>query len=153
MATSATSAMDPLLQQYYDMQRRNVNDTYQIGLSENAAAKSMTDLSYQQKLMALQDKLDQEQGRLPDPYAARGLMNSGIWNWNGAGQMGAKQQFAYDSALAKTNMEQQQSSLDSQYGLKNTELGTTNQDSLAGIQSQEAADQARQAASDAIMGA
>ena len=156
MATSlkaASAAMDPLMAAYYNQQERNASDTYQIGLAQNQEQKAQTDLSYQQKMNALQDKLGQQWNALPNSYAARGLMNSGIWNWNGAGQLGAKQQFAYDQFVSGSNLAQQQNQLDQQYGQKGLQLGTQYNDQLAGIKTQQAADMGRQAVSDAIAGA
>lgn len=144
--------MQSALDGYYSAQQRNAYDTYQIGLSQNADAKTMSDLGYQQKLSALQDQLAQQQSTLADPYAGRGLLNSGIFNYNGAGQLGAKQQFAYDSALSKQNLLAQQQGLDTQYNDKANQLGTQYQDAMSGISSTQAADNARQAITDALSG-
>lgn len=154
MTTSATSAVDPYLQAYYDTQRRNVSDTYQLGLAQNSEQKALTDLSYQQKLSALQDKLNNDQNVVSDPYASRGLLHSGIYNYNGtSGQLGALQQFGVNKATALGNLNSQQSALDSSYGLKGQQLGTTFQTNMDNITSLSAADQARAAINDAIAGA
>lgn len=158
MATSVTAAegaIDPTLAAYYAGQRRNVADTYQIGLAQNTEQKQLTDLNYQQKLQALQNTLGQQQSQLPDPYAAKGILNSGIYNYAGTvpGQMGAKQQFAYNSALSLGNLRSQQNLLDQQSGQKGQQLGIQYQDSMNGIAQQSAVDQARQAVNDALTGA
>lgn len=150
---ASSTSLGNALSGYYGSQQQNAYDTYQIGLSQNSDAKAMADLSYQQKLGALQDKLNQQQDALPDKFAARGLLNSGIYNWNGAGQMGAKQQFAYDSALAQSNLTGQQGALDASYSDKAQQLGTQYQDAQQGINATSAADNARQAISDALTGA
>lgn len=149
----ASTSLADALSGYYSAQQRNAYDTYSIGLAQNKDAKAMSDLSYQQKLDALQDTLNQQQDTLPDKFAARGLMNSGIWNYNGAGQMGAKQQFAYDKALSQSNLAAQNQSLDTQYNDKANELGLQYQDAMSGIAATQLADNARQAISDAIAGA
>lgn len=158
MATSVTAAegaIDPTLTAYYGTQRRNAADTYQIGLSQNTEQQQLTDLNYQQKLQALQNTLGQQQSTLPDAYAAKGLLHSGIWNYAGTvpGQMGAKQQFAYNSALSQGNLQNQQNLMDQQSGQKAQQLGLQYQDTMSGIASQSAVDQARQAVNDALTGA
>lgn len=150
---ASSGSMQSALDGYYSSQQRNAYDTYQIGLAQNADTKALGDLSYQQKLQALQDRLGQQQASLPDKYAARGLLNSGIYNWNGAGQMGAKQQFGYDSALAQQNLIQQRQGLDTQANDRGNQLGLQYQDSMSGIPATQAADNARQAINDAITGA
>lgn len=147
MATSSNP-----LDGFYSSQQRNAYDTYQIGLSQNSDAKALADLSYQQKLQALQDRLGQQQAILPDRFAARGLLNSGIYNYNGAGQLGAKQQFGYDSALSQQNLIGQRQGLDTQYNDRANQYGLQYQDAMSGIAATQAADNARQAINDALAG-
>ena len=162
MATSLGSltAADP----FTSPQSRNAYDSWAIGLADNAAQKGGTDLAYTQKLNALQDRLNQEQNVLPDKYAARGLLHSGIWNYGSVNagnpypglpgsQLGGMQQFAYDSGLAKQNLSDQQQNLDSQYDERQNALNTQGYDAMSGVLSTQAADQARQAISDALAGA
>lgn len=152
---ASSTVTDPYLQAYYDTQRRNVNDSYQMGLAQNAEQKSLSTLSYQQKLSALQDKLNQEQTTMPDTFANRGILHSGIYYWNqaNAGSLGALQQFKVNKATALGNLQSQQGALDASYGLKGTQLGTTFQDNMDNINQMSAADQARAAVNDAIAGA
>lgn len=149
----ATSSSSNLLDGYYSAQQRNAQDTWALGLQQNQAAQQAADLGYQQKLAALQDRLTQQQDVLPDKFAARGLLNSGIYNWNGAGRMGALQQFAYDKAQSQQNLNQQQGALDTQFADKANQLNTQYGDAQYGIQQTEALDQSRQAISDALAGA
>lgn len=151
---AAASALDPADQNYFQQQNTNTNDTYQIGLADNASAKSLSDLTYDQKLNALQDTLSQQQSQLPDSYAARGLSNSGVYNYGkaGAGSLGAWQQFIANKNESLLDLNSQKFGLDSQFAQKTSDLGLTNTDNLATIAQTEAVDNAQQAAADAIAG-
>lgn len=153
MATpAANSTTDPYLSAYYAMQTQNVKDNYGMQMAQNAQAQNLGDISFSQKLQALNDKLGQEQNTFEDPYASRGLLNSGIFNNDTANtdNMGAKQLFAYNSGLARSNLNQQQQGADAAYQQRGTQLNNTMSDQLQGIQQVQAADQARSAINDAI---
>lgn len=162
MATSLSSltGSDP----FATPQARNAYDTWAIGLADNQAQRGAADLAYTQKLNALQDRLTQEQNVLPDKFAARGLLHSGIWNYGSVNagnpypglpgsQLGALQQFANDSATAKGNLSSQWQNLGSQYDERQNALNTQGYDAMSGVVSTQAADQARQAITDAMNGA
>ena len=154
MATSASTAVDPYLQDYYALQTQNVTDNYGIQKDQNTQAKGLSDLSYQQKMQALQNKLDTEQDTMSDPYANRGLLHSGIYNWNQGnyGNWGAKQQFAYNSATAQGNLSAQLLNSDAAFNQKGADLQHAETDQLQGIQKLPAADVARSAIGNAIAG-
>lgn len=148
--TAANSTTDPYMAAYYALQTQNVNDNYALQNVQNKDAANLANISFQQKIQALQEKLAQEQDTVSDPYANRGLLNSGIYNWNGHGQLGALQQFAHNSAEALSNLAQQQNATASSYADKGTALSTATSDQVNGLKQLQAADQARSAINDAV---
>lgn len=167
----ATSSLTPEDLAYYAQQQANVLNTQAIGQQEDSNAQSGADLTYQQKLQALQENLSQEQNALPDKFAARGVQNSGIFNYGGnntaytgsaegggfttmpgvpGGQLGAKQQFGADSVTSTNDLLNQQQNVDQGYGLKLGDLNNAANDQLQTINTTEASQNASQAAADAI---
>lgn len=171
MATS--NVLSPEDIQYYQQQARAVNNTQAIGQEELGNAQAGADLTYQQKLAALAEQLGQQQSALPDKFAARGIQNSGIYNYGGTAahytggdgsgwttyrgapgsQSGALQQFGKDAFTAQSDLRNQQENVDQGYTLKNADLNNTAANQNANITTTEAAQNASQAAADAINGA
>lgn len=152
MATSASSVTDPYLAAYYAMQTQNVKDTYGAQMAQNGYQKTLSDLSFSQKMQALQERLGQENDTFRDGYANRGLLHSGIYSNPSANyaNMGAVQQFAHNMGESEGNLALQQGDSDTAYTAKGTELNGAMSHQLQGIQSLQAADQTRSAINDAI---
>lgn len=167
----AASSLTPEDLAYYAQQQANVRNTQFIGQEENANAQSGADLSYSQKLAALQQQLTQGNNALADKFAARGVENSGIFNYgsgspeyNGSsenggwgsmqglagGQLGAKQQYAADSATSTNDLTNQQQNTDQGYNLQLQGLNNTANDQNQTVATTEAAANAAQAAADAV---
>lgn len=152
MATASPSALDPLDQAYFGQQRINANDSYAIGKADNASAQTAADDSYDQKIAALDQNIAQERAQLPDKFAARGLLNSGIYfdNNPGIGTPGAWQQFGINSTNAKGDLALQKLDTNNQYAQKMGDLGKAHTDTLNTINTTSAADHVGQVATDAI---
>lgn len=138
-------------------QQRNVNTTYAIGLINNKAARGQADLGFAQRIQALQNKLASEQAALPNSYAARGLLNSGIYNFampsgGNFSNQGALQQFNSNSVNAQGNLVNQQAAADQGYDYGNDSLGLAWTDASSDIPGQSAADTTTQAIADAVKG-
>lgn len=138
-------------------QQRNVNTTYAIGLINNNAKKAQSDLGFQQRIQALQDKLDTEGAQLPNSFAARGLLNSGVYNFDSVpggnfANLGAKQQFALNSAQSLGNLNAQQTSADTGFDEGNSSLGLAWSDASSAIPGVSASDATQQAIADAVKG-
>lgn len=164
------TALDKADLAYYAQQQQAVNNTQAIGLEEQRNAQAGADLTYAQKMQALQEKLSQQQAALPDKFAARGIQNSGIYNYGGGnaqytgslgsgwnayrgvpgGQLGALQQFKQDAATSMNDIRNQQENVDQGYQLKTQDLNNTAQNQRNSISVTQAAQQAAQAAADAI---
>lgn len=154
----ATSSLDKLGLNSTNDQQRNVNTSYAIGLINNNAKKSQGDLSFQQRIGALQDKLDQERSQLPNRFAQRGVLNSGIYNFDGVpggdfSNMGARQQFALNSATSLGNLRAQQTSSDQGFDQGNQSLALAWSDASSAIPGIDASDAARNAIANAVKGA
>lgn len=168
MATSDLSAQDLA---YYATEAANVSNTAAIGQLENTNAQAGADDTYSQKIAALQEQLGQEQATLPDKFAARGIQNSGIYNYGGGNleydgnaenggyqrmsgmagnQLGAKQQFAADAATSNSDLTNDQQNVDQGYGLKSSDLANSANDQQQSIIATSAAQNADQATADAI---
>lgn len=154
---AGANSLDPFAQDYYNAARRRVDDTYQIGLTNNNDRQQQADMTFQQRLQGLQDRLDQERNQLPDAYAAHGLINSGIYNYGSqpgqSGGMGALQRFQLNYNTQLGDLRNQQTSVDTQYGHQGQQLGQTYHDQLGALSTQQADDVARQSIADAISGA
>lgn len=156
---------------YYAQQQQAIRSTQAIGQKELQNAEAGANLTYSQKIAALQEKLTQQQNALPDRFAARGIQNSGIYSYGGGGkqytgqlgnggftqyrglaggQLGALQQFKFDSNQALSDLRNQQINVDQGYTDKLADLNTTANNQLQGINATEASQNAAQAALDAV---
>lgn len=167
MATYSNISPEDLA--YYTQQQAAVRNTQAIGMKEDENAAAGADLTYSQKLQSLQEKLTQEGNALPDKFAARGIQNSGIFNYGGGnqqytgsqgtgfnsyaglpnGQLGANQQFksdAYGPFGALSDVKNQQENVDQGYSLKEGDLVNTADNQISMINATETAQQAAQAA-------
>jgi hypothetical protein len=134
------------------MQTQNVRDTYGAQLAQNGYAKTMADNSFSQKMQALQEKLSQENNTFRDTYGGRGLLNSGIYNFQSPNyaNMGAEQQFAHNYGESLGNLGLQKSTSDAAYTDKGSQLANTESHQLQGVASLQAPDVTRGAINDAI---
>lgn len=168
MATASSISPEDL--DYYATQQRAVLNTQAIGQRENNNAEVGANLTYSQKLQALQEKLTQEGNALPDKFAARGIQNSGILNYGSGnsnytggegsgwtaysglpgGQLGANQQFKSDQTTATNDLTNQQENVDQGYTDKMADLNNTANNQVLTISTTEAAQNAAQAAADAV---
>jgi hypothetical protein len=168
------SSVDPTqaLDQYYNAQTQKVNDNYAIGQINNQDAQQASDLSFAQKVAALQDHLTSTMDSLPNSFGARGLLNSGIYNYGGGGsspqfngvgfqsnpglpgsQLGAWQENQYQGNTALSDLHDQQSAANKSLSDQGASLALTGQSDMNSINATEALDASRQAISNAITGA
>lgn len=154
MAASETNTTtDPYLAAYYNQQGRSIKDNYALNVSQNDENNAVQQQSYTQKLQALQSQLNQQRATLPDSYADRGILNSGIYNYNGGpNNLGAWQQFQANSALSQGDLQAQKALAQQQAVANNQQLKTTTNDQLAGVRAVQAADGVKGAISDALSG-
>jgi hypothetical protein len=138
MSTTAGSTLggnlDPYTGAYYADQRQKISDSYQIGLADNEQKKQQADLSWQDRIAQLDQKLGLENNQFGDKFAQRGLLNSGIYNYGSQsgqnadlarGQGGALQQFQWNTAEQNQAANAQQQNVDDQYATQQKELGGT----------------------------
>lgn len=129
MATTSTN--DPFTTAQYADQRQKISDSYQIGLADNQQKKQQADLSWQDRIQQLAQQLGIQRQQFGDRFAERGLLNSGIYSYNGPdadlsrGQGGALQQFTYDATRQNQAATLQKSAVDNQYLAQNKELQNT----------------------------
>lgn len=168
MATYSNISPEDL--DYYNQQQSAVRNTQAIGQQEEQNAEAGANLTYSQKLQSLQEKLTQEGNALPDKFAARGIQNSGIFNYGGGnqqytgsegtgfnaykglpgGQLGANQQFKFDSTTATGDLLDQRENVDQGYTQRLADLNNTANNQISSITTTEAAQNAAQAAADAV---
>lgn len=132
-------ALGPEDYNYFLARRRQVNDTYSLGDSQNRYQRQIADLGYNQQRQGLVQRFAQQRRALPGGYARRGMLNSGIYQRGRSDFM--------------QNRDTQLGNLDQQYGLgqfgfdmAGTQLEQTRRSALDDLESQEVARRAALAA-------
>lgn len=117
---------------YFASAGNRINDTYGYGIAQNQYAQDVLGQTHGRNLEDLQRQYGIMRDKLPGGYAARGLLNSGIYA-SGLQQFGQLQQ----DALARLMLEFQQQQ--GGYGLERSQLEDVRSKALADIESQKAA--------------
>lgn len=123
---------DPEGQAYYDINRRRINDTFNIQNDQNAYQQQVSNLNYAQKLAALQTRFNQGYDKFPGTFANRGLLDSGIYQH-------ALSNLYSNQAMAVGQNQAQQNLANQGFNMNWQQLVNTRQNALGDIDQQEAA--------------
>lgn len=75
----ADTTIDPESGTYFRTQRRRITDTYNLGQAQNLYQQSTAGNTLQRSLGDIAYNYNRMRQNMPWSYAARGVMNSGIW--------------------------------------------------------------------------
>lgn len=78
MANTGTT-IDPESGNYFRTQRRRITDTYNMGSAQNLYQQATAGNTLQRSIGDIAYNYNQMRQKMPWSFAARGLMNSGVW--------------------------------------------------------------------------
>lgn len=80
VVTDPKGLLNPDDYTHYQVQRRRINDTYNLGLPQNKWQRSLVRNEYARDKGDLSRQFAEMREQLPGGYAGRGLLNSGIYH-------------------------------------------------------------------------
>lgn len=118
-----SAAIDPITEASLNNRMSSVRSTYEQALARSTYAKSMLDIDQSNTLAALEKNWFNARQQLPGAYAARGLLNSGVYK-KALADFASEKQTAFD--MTRFNYQKQRGAYDIEQQNAQNEFNTQN---------------------------